>query len=141
MCVGRVLGVHGALVGNECIGCNPGGNSKRWDADAEASEVVGDVVTVGFAAEGDAVVRGRDAGWGWDMVSETAVFVKVDDQEPSGRVNKWPLRIQLVVARKRLTGYPSRKSYATSRTNASSSSLHRRCCSSDASSQLCSTLG
>lgn len=36
---------------------------------------------VGETGEGDPIVRSGDVGWWWNVVSETTVLVKVDDEE------------------------------------------------------------
>ena len=69
------------LVVNERVGWDPGQDGESWNANSEASEVVGHVVAIGFPGEGDAVLEGRNVGWGRGMVGKPAVFVEVDDKK------------------------------------------------------------
>jgi len=51
------------------------------NTNTQASEVVGYVLAVGEASEGDAVLRCRHIHWGRDMVCEASMFIEVDDEE------------------------------------------------------------
>jgi hypothetical protein len=49
--------------------------------DAQASEVVADLVTLGGASEGNVILRLGHVQRGRNVIGETTVLVKVDNQE------------------------------------------------------------
>lgn len=49
--------------------------------DAQASEVIADLVTLGCASEGNVILRLGHVQWGRDMIGEATVLVKIDNQE------------------------------------------------------------
>ncbi len=60
---------------------HPGGNEQRRDADAQTRKVKGDVLAIrGFLAVGEGVAGGNVDGRR-DVVTETTVFVKSEDEE------------------------------------------------------------
>ena len=77
MGVGAVGGVVGALVVDQGVLSDVGRDDEGWDADAETGEVVGHVVGVGDAVEGDSVLWCWDVDWWADVVGESSVLIEV----------------------------------------------------------------
>lgn len=65
---------------HERVGRDPRGDGKGRDTDTQAGEVVGDVVAVRLAGEGDFVFGLWNANRRRHVVGETTVLVEVDDQ-------------------------------------------------------------
>lgn len=81
MSVGRVRLIHRAFIMNQGVGLNVLRYEKGWHPDAEAGKVVGDIVAVGHAGEGDAILWGRDVDWWKDVVGEATMLVEIDDDQ------------------------------------------------------------
>ena len=69
---------------NESVGGNPGRDEEGRDPDAEASEIISDIVSIRCTGECQAVFRGGNTRRRHDVVGEAAVLVEVDNHEAAG---------------------------------------------------------
>ena len=73
--------VHCPFIVNKGVGRDVLVYHECWNADSETCEIVGEVVTFTVATESYAVFGSWDIDGWFDVVGETAMFVKVDDEK------------------------------------------------------------
>jgi hypothetical protein len=56
-----------------------GAKSRLYLPDTQTGEVITDIMAIRYAGKRDTVLRSRYTCWWWDMICESAMLVKVDD--------------------------------------------------------------
>ena len=56
-----------------------GAKSRLYLPDTQTGVVITDIMAIGYAGKRNTVLRSRYICWWWDMIGESAMLVKVDD--------------------------------------------------------------